>query len=133
MIVGSGKHIRKKDGYGSVREIGGKKIQAHRLSYQIHYGFIPEGIFVLHSCGNASCTNPKHIYLGNQKQNMNDMIKHGTSTKGEKNRHAKLTEKDVYQIRLLYNSKKYSQKQIANMYNVSHSNISSITLNKSWK
>ena len=48
--------------------------QAHRVSYVIFKGEIPEKTMVLHHCDNPSCVNPSHLYLGDNKQNMIDMI-----------------------------------------------------------
>lgn len=48
----------------------GRPILAHRASWIIHNGEIPEGLFVLHLCDNRICTNPKHLEIGNHQDNM---------------------------------------------------------------
>src|SRR5579872_3377060 len=62
-------------GYGrlSVTRDGKKKrIYTHRLSWEIHFGPIPEGQDVLHHCDNRPCIRPDHLFLGNNADNVKD-------------------------------------------------------------
>lgn len=65
-------------GYGM---IGIKKkkttVSAHRISYQMKYGPIPEGLQVNHKCDNPGCVRPEHLYAGTQKENIRDVILRG--------------------------------------------------------
>lgn len=70
-------------GYGCFR-VGDKRIGAHRYSYQIHNGDIPDGLFVCHTCDNMFCVNPEHLWLGTAKQNTSDMLRKGRGKLGIK-------------------------------------------------
>ena len=81
---------------GTVKQYGefrfNDKIQStHRISWQIHFGTIPEGMDVLHHCDNPPCVNPKHLFLGTHSDNMQD-----AEQKGRKYCRGKGLVKDVY-------------------------------------
>lgn len=69
-------------GYGQVCLVVGddKSIYAHRLSWIIHNGPIPDDLCVLHNCptgDNPSCVNPDHLFLGTRGDNRRDCVKKG--------------------------------------------------------
>ena len=79
-----------KDGYGVIGgKLNGKryaapgvKMLAHRASWIMHFGEIPEndsyhGTVVLHKCDNPRCVNPNHLELGTQQDNVADMYGKG--------------------------------------------------------
>lgn len=119
-------------GYGALGT-GKGVVDAHRFSYQIHFGEIPADLCVLHHCDNPSCVNPKHLFLGTLKDNIIDKTNKNRQLKGESVPNSKLTEEIVLSIRALKATGKYSYKEIANKLGVPVYRISPIVLRKEWK
>jgi hypothetical protein len=66
-------------GYGYTR-IGGKVSKgwlAHRLSWSLHFGEIPDGLHVCHKCDNRMCVRPDHLFLGTNMDNIRDRMQKG--------------------------------------------------------
>lgn len=148
------------DGYGCFKNKK-RAIHAHRYSYEFYRGIIPYQneygirIYVLHTCNNPGCINPFHLYLGTQQDNMNDMVKSGNANgainpyrggannphrggptnpaKGEAHGNAKLTEKNILEIRALYMAGDWTHQKLGDLYGVGRKQISRIIHYKRWK
>jgi hypothetical protein len=123
-------------GYGRAR-LNGRPILAHRLSWELEYGAIPEGLEVCHDCpdrDNPSCVNPDHLFLGTHTDNMRDAGKKGRmgNARGERHHEAKLTAEDVCQIRRR-RDKGETLASIARDFGISDVNVSYIAQRKSWR
>jgi hypothetical protein len=133
--------IKDKKGYGLFKTATSRR--ASRFSYELHKGEIPKGMLVCHTCDNPPCVNPKHLWIGTNSDNMQDMMKkgrrpdrtgrHNKSNVGENNKSSKLTQKQVDEIREKYIPYFYGFKKLAKEYNVSLQNIYLIIKNKSWR
>ena len=140
-----------KAGYGQLPyrvDNSTKLAYAHRASFEIANGPIPDGMCVCHTCDNPGCFNPDHLFLGSHQQNMEDMASKGRTKKGKSyplgdahwakgrrrevqgsnNGNSKLEESDVVEI--LRSSDK--NVRLAERFGVSQTIISMIKKRKVW-
>lgn len=122
------------NGYGRLG-IGDDYWGAHRLSWVIKNGDVPEGLFVLHKCDVRNCTNPEHLFLGTYKDNLEDAIKKGrwVAGKGSAIGTSKLKESQVEQIKTLYSTTQITQAELASQFGVKENCIGHIVAGRSWK
>lgn len=116
-----------KDGYGRFA-LGNLETLAHRVSYRLFKGNIPDGLKVCHACDNRLCVRPEHLFLGTQKQNMEDALSKDRCI-GPK---SSLTSEDIRDIKALANEG-LNYVQIGGMYHLSKQYIRCLVLDLNWK
>jgi hypothetical protein len=109
---------------------------APRVSWELHFGPIPPGLFVLHHCDNPACTRPDHLFVGTQSDNLLDASRKGRLKgkklpKGEDHHAAKLTDEDVLLIRATMRGYGIA-KRLAEQFGVDRSLIHLIWKRRIW-
>lgn len=116
-------------GYGQFR-VGRHMVRANRFSYELHKGGLSDTDCVCHSCDNPRCVNPKHLFIGTNAVNSQDMKNKNRQANGERAGSAKLRTDEILQIRSLKGRMK--QKDIGAMFGITQQAVSEIVNNKSW-
>ncbi len=113
-----------KFGYGKLTLMDGRYSQgaswsAHCVSALLYLGFDREaGLQVNHACGHSGCVNPAHLYVGTHRENMDDAIRMGEQSRGEKHGMATASDDDVAWARAQYASGEMTQTAIGKVLGV---------------
>lgn len=110
-----------------------KKFAVHRLVLEAFVGPAPEGMEGCHNDGNWKNNHLENLRWGTHKSNHEDRIQHGTNNFGENNGAVKLEKEDVLKIREFWESKRYFQRELAEMFGVSQGQIMRIVTRKNWR
>jgi hypothetical protein len=123
---------RLESGHGITTVRGIRARTAHRIAWTLTNGPPKsDAALVCHTCDNPPCCNPRHLYLGDNRANMLDMYRRGRvqRLRGEGHPMAKLTERDVREIR----TSTESSTEVAARYGVTIAAVSRIRLRRCWK
>lgn len=110
-----------------------KKYGAHRVSWTMHFGTIPDGLWVLHSCDTPRCVRPEHLFLGTQLENMRDASAKKRLRLGEHHPHHKLTDEIVVAARAEYATGVTSYQLLATKYGVDYRTIYDAVRRNTWR
>ena len=121
---------RTHNGYGRFT-LDRTSLRAHRVSYWLSNGPIPDGLLICHHCDNPGCVRPEHLFAATQKQNVRDAITKGRMAYGERHPRGRLNEVAVRVIR--YFRGKKTQEELARAFGVSQPMISWVQRGICWK
>jgi HNH endonuclease len=136
-------------GYGRAVVRPRRAMAAHRASWLIHVGPIPEGLCVLHHCDNRPCVRPDHLFLGDRADNARDMAAKGRQhvqrnpgarpvcpperkARGERNPRARVTADQVLEIRRRFAAGE-RKASLCRAFGVGFCAITSIVTGLTWK
>ena len=119
-------------GYGTF-SLNKKRERAHRVSWMLNRGPIPEGLQVLHKCDNPPCVNPDHLFLGTNADNVKDRVSKGRTAPndGETNPKALLTKWLVLKIKRM-RKRRMTYKAIGDTFGVSLPAVYKAVHGKTW-
>ncbi len=123
-------------GYGCIYT-DGKQRRATWVSWLLHYGEPPEGMFLLHRCDNPPCVRPDHLFLGTQKDNNQDMWAKGRGKlvhyQGGQHGRATMTEEQVAALRERYRQGGITQRALARETGIPRGTIQHMLSGATWK
>lgn len=139
--TGSRSVVRGKKSYGTlmvVKPNGDHRPEgAHRISYVMECGDVPDGLLVLHHCDNKQCVRPSHLHVGTVSENAEEAydrkLREPVSMPGESHPLAKLDWHKVNQIRFDFTFYVRSIDELAEAFNVSRCAIEDVVYNRTWK
>lgn len=121
------------DGYGKWSWLH-KGYRAHRIMWELKNGCLAGSRKVCHTCDNPPCVNPKHLFCGTHKENMEDMVRKGRQAAGVRNGSCKLVPEQVLEIRTRLNANsKLHRGRLAKEYGVDRRQIYKIDKRHHWK
>jgi hypothetical protein len=115
-------------GYG-IFWLDGKNKRAHRVIWEHINGPVPDNLQVCHTCDNAKCVNPNHLFLGTALDNQHDSISKGRKAFGERCNRRVFTEEEVREIL----TSKETHTALAAKYGVMREYISQIKRGQHWR
>ena len=125
-------------GYGQIGA-GGRSdgvLYAHRVSYELNFGPIPDGLYVCHTCDNPPCVNPGHLFAGTPTENSHDARDKGRLVmprlRGEDAAPAVLTETQAREI-IARRAAGEKLTDLSRRFGVSESAISQLARGRTWR
>lgn len=121
-------------GYGMIT-VFGKSLRAHRLMFRLYSGeVIPPGICVCHNCDNPRCINPKHLFLGTKRDNMEDCVAKRRIAHGKRIGASKLNRSQAEEI-LRASLGRFDRRkgEFARKFGISVRAVTALSKGESWK
>jgi hypothetical protein len=124
---------KKGNGYGHITRRG-QGMLAHRVSYELHHGPIPDGMYVCHRCDHPACVNPAHLFAAPPMTNVADMRRKGRAVyvNGQRKANAKMTDALVVEMRARFAAGGISQRELGRQYGIAAPIARAIVRRERW-
>jgi hypothetical protein len=121
------------DGYGQFH--AGKQTRAHRFSFQLAYGWLPERGVIMHKCDTPRCVRPDHLVAGTHEDNVRDKIAKGRLRvpHGADHWSRRLSLEQIKAARSSWESGMFTQARLAEEYGVSAATINRAIRQLAWE
>jgi hypothetical protein len=119
------------NGYGQIAHNRRHRL-AHRVAWELAYGPIPDGLWVLHHCDTPRCVRPDHLFVGTHQDNNDDKVRKGRQARGETGGRAVLNTqqvRDAYRLR----QEGLTYKAIAAIFGVDPTTIYAALRGPNWR
>lgn len=128
-------YVNPQTGYGSLSMLGERGLTAHRVSWRLHIGDVPDGQCVCHRCDNRVCVRPDHLFLGSVAENNQDMWGkgRGVAPRGEQVWTAKLSPEVVQAVRAARDTDRVSYRKLGQLFGISARNAEQICKRRIWR
>lgn len=114
--------------------LNGRHRAAHRISWEMSNGSIPEGMCVCHTCDITHCVRPDHLFLGSNQENILDRVRKGRSYRPGSDLISGRKLTDSQALELIQKRKAGATlSSLANEYGLNCPAVSAIINGKSWK
>jgi hypothetical protein len=117
-------------GYGKMN-VSCRHFYAHRISYVLTFGDIPDNLFVCHTCDTPSCCNPSHLFAGTNQDNVTDRNAKGRTSRATGMKKRKLNPQQVIEIRKMA-LQGHTATSLGKTYQISRQAISRILRGESY-
>lgn len=130
------KHTLFKKGYARVRMSSNgyysTTFVGHRVAFYLEYGIYAWDLLVCHKCDNPKCINPKHLFIGTNRDNMQDMVNKGRQPRGSRRINHILIEDEVVEVRRRCLVEGEMRQSLADEFGVSYYTMVDVMLGRTW-
>ncbi len=118
--------------YGFISTSDGLQ-NTHRVAWKLFRGSIPRGMLVCHTCDNPRCCNPDHLFVGTQKDNLDDRKRKGRTLTGQRHPNSAITDSLAEQLRKEFDGVRGSIRRLSEKHGITSDVVRNVVRNLSYQ